>query len=156
VPHNLLVEILDEAGEPVPPGVRGEIVVTGGVNPFLPLVRYRTGDFGAMVFGGGMPRLSRIERRHAVLFRAASGARVPSISVTVSLFRIPLPFFSLHQARDGLLTFRTRCDAATEGDVGDALQALFGAMPLRIDQVPAAEAWRGKSIQYSSDIEAHG
>jgi phenylacetate-CoA ligase len=150
LPHNLFVEIVDESGQPVPPGQRGEIVVTGGVNPFLPLVRYRTGDFGALSFHNDVPRLVGIERRQPVVFQAVNGAHVVSISVTVALFRIPLPFFSLHQERDGSLIFRTRCDTAVEHEVRKALMDLFGATPCRIEQLPWEVAWRGKSIQYSS------
>ncbi|MCA9130687.1 MAG: AMP-binding protein [Planctomycetales bacterium] len=153
LPHNLFVEVLDDAGRLVPPGQRGEIVVTGGVNPFLPLVRYRTGDFGAMSFEHEIPRLVNVERRKPTVFRAKDGAAVVSISVTVSLFRIPLPFFSLHQSLDGSLTFRTRCDAVTERDVWHILVSLFGATPLSIEQVPWEDAWRGKSIQYSNEVE---
>jgi phenylacetate-CoA ligase len=153
LPHNLYVEIVDERGRPVPNGERGEIVVTGGVNPFLPLVRYRTGDFGSLWFRGGVPRLVGVERRRPVVFRSAGGTPVPSISVTVSLFHVPLPFFSLHQSGDGSLTFRTRCDAAVERDVRDALAGLFAETPLRIEQAPWEVAWRGKSIQYSRDAE---
>jgi phenylacetate-CoA ligase len=43
----LYVELLDPAGRPVPIGTRGEITLTGGFNPALPLVRYRTGDHAA-------------------------------------------------------------------------------------------------------------
>lgn len=153
LPHNLFVEILDEAGQPVPPGQRGEIVVTGGVNPFLPLVRYRTGDFGALAFRRVVPRLVGIERRRPVVFRAVDGAPVNSISVTVALFRVPLPFFAVHQARDGKLTFRTRCGPALEHEVRQALLGLFGATPLRIEQVPWDVAWTGKSIQFARDTE---
>jgi phenylacetate-CoA ligase len=153
LPYNLFVEILDESGRPLPPGERGEIVVTGGVNPFLPLVRYRTGDFGALSFREDVPRLVGIERRRPVVFRAADGAPIVSISVTVALFRIPLPFFALHQARNGRLTFRTRCDAKIEHDVRHALIDLFGATPLCIEQVPWEVAWSGKSIQYTCDVE---
>ncbi len=151
LPHNLFVEILDESGRPVPPEKRGEIVVTGGVNPFLPLVRYRTGDFGSMSFRDGVPRLVGVERRRPVVFQKADGTPVVSISVTVALFQIPLPFFSLHQARDGSFTFRTRCDAVVEDDVRHALIGLFGATPLRIEQIPWEDAWQGKSIQYSRE-----
>jgi phenylacetate-CoA ligase len=153
LPHNLFVEILDEQGQPLPPGERGEIVVTGGLNPFLPLVRYRTGDFAALSFDHELPRLVGIERRRPVMFRAADGASVPSISVTVALFQVPLPFFSLHQAADGRLTFRTRCDAAVEDNVRRALCELFGGTLLTFEQVPWEVAWRRKSIQYTSEVE---
>lgn len=153
LPHNLFVEVLDESGNPLPPGGRGEIVVTGGVNPFLPLVRYRTGDFAALSFEHDIPRLVHVERRRPVIFRAADGTDLPSISVTVALFQIPLPFFSLHQAEDGGLKFRTRCDSAVEEAVRIVLTGVFGAGPLHIEQVPWDVAWRGKSIQYSSDRE---
>ena len=42
---DLYVEIVDAHGVPVEEGVMGEICVTGGRNPYLPLLRYRTGDF---------------------------------------------------------------------------------------------------------------
>lgn len=153
LPHNLFIEILDEAGRPVSPGERGEIVATGGVNPFLPLVRYRTGDFAALSFRHEMPRLVGIERRRPVIFRAAGGARVPSISVTAALFKVPLPFFSLHQAPCGDLMFRTRCNPALEEEVRRVLEGLFGATPLAIEQLSWDAAWRGKSIQYICDLE---
>jgi phenylacetate-CoA ligase len=153
LPHNLFVEILDESGRPLAPGERGEIVVTGGVNPFLPLVRYRTGDFGSLSFRDEMPRLVGIQRRRPVVFQTADGGQVVSISVTVALFRIPLPFFALHQAQDGSLTFRTRCDPMVENESRHALVSLFGSTPLRIEQLPWESAWRGKSIQYSRDVE---
>jgi phenylacetate-CoA ligase len=120
------------------------------VNPFLPLVRYRTGDFGALDFRRAIPRLVGVERRRPVVFASAAGP-VVSISVTVALFSIPLPFFSLHQAADGTLTFRTRCDPDVEAAVRAALARLFGATPVRIEQLSWDDAWRGKSIQYSRD-----
>lgn len=153
LPHNLFVEILGTNDEPLPPGERGEIVVTGGVNPYLPLVRYRTGDYAAISFRGDVPRLVGIERRQPVVFRRSDGEPVVSISVTVSLFPIPLPFFSLHQSYDGTLLFRTRCDAATEEAIRRAITNLFGPTPLRIEQLPWEAAWSGKSIQYSTNAE---
>jgi hypothetical protein len=106
-----------------------------------------------MRFDAGMPYLQCIERRRPVIFRAEDGTSVVSISVTVRLYRIPLPFFSLRQERDGALLFRTRCDPATESIIRAALRELFGALPLEIEQVPWEEAWRGKSTQYASDNE---
>ena len=45
---DVFVEALDPEGMRVPDGERGELTVTGGRNPLLPLVRYRTGDFGSL------------------------------------------------------------------------------------------------------------
>ena len=49
VDRRVHVEVLDEGGAPVPDGERGEIVVTVDENPYLPLLRYRTGDHAALV-----------------------------------------------------------------------------------------------------------
>ena len=38
LPHDLYVEVLDEHDQPCPPGVRGEVALTGGRNPFCPLL----------------------------------------------------------------------------------------------------------------------
>jgi len=48
LPHDLYVEVLDDDGVPCPEGVRGEVTLTGGRNPFLPLLRFRTGDFASL------------------------------------------------------------------------------------------------------------
>jgi phenylacetate-CoA ligase len=153
LPHDLYVEIVDEAGRPVEPGLRGEITVTGGVNPNLPLVRYRTGDFAALDFRGAIPRLVDFAGRQPVFFRCASGQVVSSIDVTVALFDVPLPFFSLRQNTGGDFTFRTRCDAATECRVEDALREVLGSDQfVAVEQLPLDHIWEGKWIQYSSAL----
>lgn len=42
--ENVIVELLDEQGKPVPPGEVGEVVVTHLETYAMPLIRYRTGD----------------------------------------------------------------------------------------------------------------
>jgi phenylacetate-CoA ligase len=39
-----IIEIVDHEGQPVPPGVTGEVICTGLQNMLQPLVRYRIGD----------------------------------------------------------------------------------------------------------------
>ncbi len=43
-----IIEILDDDGNQLPDGTRGRIVVTDLYNYAMPLIRYDTGDFGAM------------------------------------------------------------------------------------------------------------
>ncbi|PYJ62918.1 MAG: capsule biosynthesis protein CapK [Verrucomicrobia bacterium] len=47
-PWGNFVEIVDEAGRPVPPGTEGNIVVTCLTNYAMPLLRYWIGDRGAL------------------------------------------------------------------------------------------------------------
>jgi phenylacetate-CoA ligase len=48
-PWGNFVEIVDEAGRPVPPGTEGNIVVTCLTNYAMPLLRYEIGDRGALL-----------------------------------------------------------------------------------------------------------
>lgn len=65
----LLVEILDPVtGEPLAPGVEGEVVLTPYWKEGLPLLRYGTGDAAAIIdgeceCGSALPRITRIRGR---------------------------------------------------------------------------------------------
>ncbi|MBN1195507.1 MAG: phenylacetate--CoA ligase [Methanomicrobiaceae archaeon] len=64
-----LVEIVDpETGEPLPPGTRGEMVVTILQKEALPIIRYRTGDITSLIpepcpCGRTHPRIERLSGR---------------------------------------------------------------------------------------------
>jgi len=47
-PWAVHIEVLDDAGDPVPDGTEGELVVTLLTNYAMPLIRYRIGDRGAL------------------------------------------------------------------------------------------------------------
>jgi phenylacetate-CoA ligase len=149
--HRLYVEILDDAGRPVPPGERGEVTLTGGFNPCLPLLRYRTGDQAALrVVASREPVLLGLEGRPPVRFRTARGEWLNNIEVTHALRPFALAQWTLHQSADGALRFRFRGDAARADAITDALRGMFGAgQPIDVAEDDFEE---GKVVQYTSDL----
>lgn len=146
----LYVEILDEAGQAVPEGERGEVTLTGGFNFCLPLLRYRTGDHAALRHGPHGPVLKDLQGRAPVRFRTAEGAWVNNIDVTHALARSPLTQYALHQGLDGALRLSlTPAGRAHEAAAVAALQGLLGVLPIAV-QTLASE---GKVLQYTSDLE---
>jgi phenylacetate-CoA ligase len=154
LPHDLFVEILDAQGRACLPGERGEIVVTGGINPYLPLLRYRTGDYAAMDFSGPMPQLIGLQGRRPTIFYHAAGDAFNSVDVTAALKHLSLSFFSLHQFADRSVLLRTACDADIQASAVALLQGLFGPeIEIRAEQASEA-AWTGKPIHYTSEISS--
>ena len=147
----LYVEVLDTDGAPCPPGARGEITLTGGFNPFLPLLRYRTGDWASL--DASDPRRLRLvglEGRAPVVFTAGDGHPINNIDVTTALKKLALLQYSLHQYADGSLRLRVADGADTGEALRAALLSVFGPqVPLRIEPLEPATA--GKLSQYSRD-----
>ncbi|MBI5880344.1 MAG: capsule biosynthesis protein CapK [Chloroflexi bacterium] len=146
----LFVEVLDERGAPCPPGVRGELVVSGGMNPFLPLLRYRTSDFASLEFRGRRPVIVGLEGRQPVIYRSTGGTLLNNLDVTNPLRPLALPQFTLHQRADGALAMRVRAPAPDEAAIRTAVRDLFGA-----DQAVSIEivdSLGDKVVQYTSDI----
>ncbi len=149
--HRLFVEILDDEGAPVPPGQRGEVTLTGGFNPFLPLLRYRTGDWASLDLADPrQARLRGLEGRPPVIFQSTAGRPINNIDVTAALKPYALPQFALHQAGGGALTLRLPAPLPETAEIVAALRGLFGEdQPINLQPFdPAAE---GKLLQYSRD-----
>ncbi len=152
----LYVEILDTAGQPLPPGRRGEITLTGGFNFCLPLLRYRTGDFASLDFTQGEPVLRRLEGRPLVRFLRPDGAWLNNIDITHVLRPLPLSRFTLRQHADASFSFFADGPAHALAEARAALAALLGP-GARIEwraNPPAAAAASGKLVQYTSDLAA--
>ena len=157
VPHDLYVEVVDADGRPLPPGARGEVTLTGGHNPFLPLLRYRMGDWAALDFSGPMPLLVDLEGRPPTIFLDSQGGAVNNVDVTWALRPFSLAQFALHQSRDGSLRLSVRGAALPESTLREALAGLFGEpVPVVIEEIPDAEAWAGKRVQYTRDDARNG
>lgn len=99
--EDIVVEIIDREGNPLPPGQSGEIVVTHLGTSEFPFVRYRTGDIAVMsdkqcACGRGLPMLESIEGRSTDFVVAADGTILHGLSLiyilrdmeTVDAFKI--------------------------------------------------------------------
>ncbi|MGH3655739.1 MAG: phenylacetate--CoA ligase family protein, partial [Micromonosporaceae bacterium] len=99
--ERLYVEVVDESGHPVPDGESGEIVVTNLINRAMPLIRYRTGDVGAL--GGGcdcgapQPVMRLVEGREPGVLVLPGGDTVPVMPVFRTLQRYPVRQYQVVQ-----------------------------------------------------------
>ncbi len=82
-PEAGVLEVLDDHDRPVAPGGVGRFVVTGLLNPAMPLIRYDVGDRGRGLVssvpcgcGRSLPSLGAIEGRSQDLIRTPTGEQV--------------------------------------------------------------------------------
>jgi phenylacetate-CoA ligase len=92
--EDIIVEILDQAGTPLPCGEAGEIVVTHLATKDFPFIRYRTGDIGALdnrpcVCGRGLPILKEIQGRSTDFLVARDGTIVHGLALIYVLRDMP-------------------------------------------------------------------
>jgi phenylacetate-CoA ligase len=154
IPHDLFIEILDADGRLCAAGERGEIVLTGGRNPFQAMLRYRTDDYAAMVWRDGRPVLVGFEGRQPTLFVDTRGRVVNNINVTHALRPFGLAQFALHQFADQSLRLRMRGYDVDEQSVRQALLNLFGAdQRLTVEAITDRDTRGGKVIQYTTDLD---
>jgi phenylacetate-CoA ligase len=145
----MIVEVLDAQGDPVPPGARGELTLTGGFNDCLPLLRYRTGDFGRLADMPAGPAILDLEGRRPVRFRTQRGEWINNIDVSHALKHLPIAQYSVHQTMDGALICTVPPNAANlHTEILEALSPLFGAVTLQTRH-PSSD---GKPLQYTSDL----
>lgn len=144
LPHDIYIEIADADGRPAPDGEVGDLLVSGGRNPYLPLLRYRTGDRARIVSragtGGDAALLFElINGRSLVSFFDPENRRINPIDVSRILRQYPIVQHQLVQRRDYSLELALRIaespplPPALETRLREELSELFGpATPIRI------------------------
>lgn len=162
LPHDVFLEAITEDGRPAAPGEIGEIAVTGGRNPFIPLLRYRTGDWGRIdsapcSCGDPMPRILDLEGRKPVVFRTVDGAIVNPVDISRVLRDFPLVQHELSQTRDGSCNFVIRVvgpqSPALKEKLENSMHRLFGNVPITISFDPELgnRSPGGKVVPYRSE-----
>lgn len=146
----MYVEVLDVSGRPVPEGEIGEIVITGGFNFFLPLLRYRTGDRGALAGTAAGPVIRHLQGRRPVRFLTATGRWVNNVDLTHALAALPLSRYTVHQAADGSTTLRMPPSEMTHA--GEAASSVSVVLEGRAVIAVALES-EDKVLQYTSELQ---
>ncbi|THB63652.1 MAG: hypothetical protein D6E12_16445, partial [Desulfovibrio sp.] len=159
---DLFIEVLDADGKALPEGQRGEIAVTGGRNPYIFLLRYRTGDTASIdrtpcSCGDSLPRLLGLEGRRPLLFRGHDGGPVNSVDVSRVLRHHPILQHQVRQQADSSILARLRPIPGAPLDsraVERSLRTLFGdlAMDIYIDPNLGADSQSGKVLPFISEL----
>jgi phenylacetate-CoA ligase len=92
--EDIIVELLDPQGRPVPEGQPGEIVVTHLATRDFPFIRYRTGDVAVAAgrvcaCGRGLPLLQEIQGRSTDFVMAADGTLMHGLALIYVVRDIP-------------------------------------------------------------------
>ena len=91
--ENVILEIVDEAGQPLATGESGEVVVTHLDNHAMPFLRYRTGDVGRRLdrmcpCGRGLPVMDVVAGRRTDHLVASDGTITHALSLIYVLREI--------------------------------------------------------------------
>lgn len=92
--EDVIVEIVDREGNPLPPGESGEVVVTHMATRDFPFVRYRTGDIAVLdpddcPCGRGLPLLKEVQGRTTDFIVASDGTLMHGLSLIYAVRDVP-------------------------------------------------------------------
>ncbi|MDF8264677.1 phenylacetate--CoA ligase family protein [Luteipulveratus flavus] len=150
LPRTIHVEVVDDAGRSLADGSAGEIVVTSLENPYLPLLRYRTGDRGALTGAGRDRRIVGLEGRAAVRFVTGDGRTVQSVELTQRLQQHGVRAWAVRQRADGSVL--ARCLGGNHPALREAFDRLL-QQPVEVEPVSGPVALGpGKPRRFASEL----
>ena len=136
------LEVLDDSGRPLPTGQEGNLVATLLVNRAMPLLRYLTGDRGALLSaacrcGRSSPLLGVVTGRAADVLVLRGGQRISPYAFTCALERVSgVVRYQVSQ----LDPARVRVRAILEGAANRESIAAQMRTALRFDVAPFLDA----------------
>lgn len=157
--EDIVVEIIDELGNPLPPGASGEIVVTHLASGDYPFIRYRTGDIGTVdpapcACGRGLPLLKNLQGRSTDFVVARDGTVMHGLSLVYVLRDLPeVQAFKIVQESLELtrvqLVLQQPLTAALAGRVRDGFRQRLGAgVTVDVERVEGIAPERSGKFRY--------
>jgi phenylacetate-CoA ligase len=156
---DIVVEIVGDDGQPLPPGQAGEIVVTHLSTNDFPFIRYRTGDVGTLgsepcSCGRGLPLLQDIQGRSTDFVVTAAGAVMHGLALIyilrdvagIKTFKVIQETRSLTRV---LLVIEAGFENASVGQIiGDFKRRLGDSVSIEVDLVDSIPAERSGKYRY--------
>ncbi|GGZ09115.1 phenylacetate--CoA ligase family protein [Pseudoduganella plicata] len=157
--EDIIVEIIDPQGQPVPRGQSGEIVVTHLATGDFPFIRYRTGDIGVLgtqgcTCGRGLPLLQEIQGRTTDFMVAQDGTVMHGLALVYILRDLPqVKAFKITQESVDLthvqVVLEAPLDAALRGHIERGFRARLGsAVAVQVEQVGAIGPEKSGKFRY--------
>jgi phenylacetate-CoA ligase len=171
---DIIVEIVDEGGKPVPKDTPGEIVVTHMRTPGFPFIRYRTGDVAELssqlcACGRGLPLLENLQGRSTDFIYAADGTKLHGLALIYVLRELAeIKSFRIIQKSHLLILVELVSDSQIDNALIDTITNQFKArlgsqMEIRIEQLESIPAEKSGKYRYvkceidsTSDGDTHG
>jgi phenylacetate-CoA ligase len=157
--EHVLVEIVDDEGNAVAPGVAGEIVVTHLATGDFPFVRYRTGDVGILGTepcrcGRGLPVLQQVFGRSTDFIHTPSGSVMHALALIYVVRDQPgVKAFRIEQDEDLSVEVQLVADDGMTSEVERAIvqglrARLGGEAVVRLRRVPSIPSERSGKYRY--------
>lgn len=158
---DIYIETVDQYGNHINNGRFGELVFTGGRNSFLPLLRYKTGDYCEIDYlpcccGEKLPTIKKLSGRGLVLFYTPSDELVNPIDISKILGSYPVLVHKFIQRADYscdlYLKLLYAIPYSLEKEISLHINSLFkGTVEVRVNK--DLEIDKGKIIPYICEVK---
>jgi phenylacetate-CoA ligase len=157
--EDVVFELVDGTGAPVPPGQSGEIVVTHLASRAFPFIRYRTGDFAVLAqeacpCGRGLPVLEQILGRATDFVVASDGTVLHGLALIYVVRDLPgiASFRIVQESRDLTrveLVPGPGFDPKVKAAIGEGMRRRLGAgVEIRVEEMAVLPRERSGKHRY--------
>lgn len=159
--EDIIVEIIDNEGNPVPHGTSGEIVVTHLATKDFPFIRYRTGDIAVLTdrnckCGRGLPLIEEIQGRTTDFIMAMDGTIMHGLAVVYPIRDIPgiASFKVVQETKERLVVQivpNEHCSPEAENLISKGLRARLGqnldVSIQRVSEIPREKSGKFRYVK---------